>query len=170
MGVNEHHLSTTHRATESNTLQEYVTSVMDSDKGNLELSLVYMERRFNIYSIIWGHLQLIDDIFHIFEDIFNSLKTSSNNWRYLQLYEDTIYNCWTYIRSMVFKIRFIDGYISSRYREILLHVACLWGQTVSISKCLTQNPFHNSTWSTVCAHRNRHILLINLGMKLHTYI
>ena len=38
-----------HRKTESNTLQGYITSVMDSERGNIELSLSYVERRFNIY-------------------------------------------------------------------------------------------------------------------------
>ena len=37
-----------------------------------------MERRFNIYSIIWRYLQ-------IFGDIFKYLKISSNIWRYLQI-------------------------------------------------------------------------------------
>ena len=41
----------THRSTESNTLQGYVTSVMNSERGYIELSLLYMERRFNIYLI-----------------------------------------------------------------------------------------------------------------------
>ena len=46
----------THRTTESNTLQGHVTPAMDSERGYTELSLLYMECRFNIYSI--------------FEDIF----------------------------------------------------------------------------------------------------
>ena len=64
--------------TESNTLQGYVTSVMDSEWGYLELSLFYMERRFNIvYSNKWRYRKL-------FEDIFKYL----NIWRYLQLFKD----------------------------------------------------------------------------------
>ena len=49
-------LTNSHRTSESNTLQGYVTPVMDNDMGYKELSLLHMERRFNIYSI--------------FEDIF----------------------------------------------------------------------------------------------------
>ena len=36
---------------------------MDSKIGYLELSLVYMERHVNIYSIIRRYLQLFEDIF-----------------------------------------------------------------------------------------------------------
>ena len=54
-----------HRTTKSNTLQGYVISVMDSERGYLEYSLLYMERRFNIYSIICRYLQLFDDVFKI---------------------------------------------------------------------------------------------------------
>ena len=46
-----------HRTTESNTLQGNVKPVIDSERGYLELSLLYIERRFNIY------LQLFEDIF-----------------------------------------------------------------------------------------------------------
>ena len=35
---------------------------MDSDRGYLELSLLYMERRINKYSIIWRYLQLVVDM------------------------------------------------------------------------------------------------------------
>ena len=38
-----------HRTTESNTLQGFVTSVIDSETGNLELSVLYMERCFKTY-------------------------------------------------------------------------------------------------------------------------
>ena len=41
-----------HRTTELNTLQGYVEPLMDSERGYLELSLLYMEHRFNIYSIV----------------------------------------------------------------------------------------------------------------------
>ena len=62
----EHHTCTTsHRTTESNTLQGYVTSVMDSEteRGYKEWSLLYLERHFILYSIIWICLQLFEDIF-----------------------------------------------------------------------------------------------------------
>ena len=36
---------------------------MDSNRGYLESSLLHMERRFNIYSIIWRFLQLFEDMF-----------------------------------------------------------------------------------------------------------
>ena len=35
---------------------------MDNERGYLELSLFYIERRFNIYSIIWICLKLFEDI------------------------------------------------------------------------------------------------------------
>ena len=41
---------------------------MDSERGYLELSLLYMEGRFNIYSNIWTYLQVL---------IFKYLKKSS---------------------------------------------------------------------------------------------
>ena len=33
-----------------------------------------MERRFNIYSIIWRYLQIFEDIFKWFVDIFKSFE------------------------------------------------------------------------------------------------
>ena len=36
---------------------------MDSDWGYLQSSLLHMERRFDIYSIIWRFLQLFEDMF-----------------------------------------------------------------------------------------------------------
>ena len=43
---------------------------MDSERGYLELSLLYMEHRLNIYSIIWRYILYLQ----MFEDIFNSLR------------------------------------------------------------------------------------------------
>ena len=48
---------------------------MDSERSYLKLSLLYIERRFNIYyikiySIIWRHPQIFEGIFNSFEDIF----------------------------------------------------------------------------------------------------
>ena len=37
--------------------------MMDSERGYLELGLLYMERCFKKYQIIWRYLQLVDDIF-----------------------------------------------------------------------------------------------------------
>ena len=59
---------------------------MDSERGYLKLSKLYMERRFNIYSNIWGYLQLFEEI----EDIFKWMKDISkwlNNWRYFQIFK-----------------------------------------------------------------------------------
>ena len=59
---------------------------MDSERGYLELSKLYMERRFNIYSNIWKYLQLfeeIEDIFKWMKDIFKWL----NKWRYFQIFK-----------------------------------------------------------------------------------
>ena len=59
---------------------------MDSERGYLELRLLYMERRFNIYSIIWRYLQIFEDIIiffwrylQIIETTFNYMKIPSNN-------------------------------------------------------------------------------------------
>ena len=41
-----------HRTTESNTLKGYIISAIDSERGYKELSTLYMERLFNIYSNI----------------------------------------------------------------------------------------------------------------------
>ena len=35
---------------------------MDSEMGCLELSFLYMERRFNIYSVMCRYVQLFEDI------------------------------------------------------------------------------------------------------------
>ena len=43
-----------------------------------------MERRFNIYSIIWRYLQIIEDIFKWIKDIFKSFEDIFKFiWRYL---------------------------------------------------------------------------------------
>ena len=60
-----------HRTTESNTLQGYVEPVTDSERAYLKSSLLYMERRFNIYSIIRRYLQIFEDILNSFEDYWN---------------------------------------------------------------------------------------------------
>ena len=64
-----------HRPTESNTVQGYVKPVMDSERVNLELSLLYMERRLNVYSIIWRYLQFLNYL----KISLVHLKISSNN-------------------------------------------------------------------------------------------
>ena len=61
------HKTYSHRTTDSITLQGYIERVMDSESC-VERS--YMERRFNIYSIIWRYPQLLEDILNAFEDIF----------------------------------------------------------------------------------------------------
>ena len=69
-----------HRTTKSNTLQGYVTPVMNSEMGYFDMS---MERHFNIYSNIWRCLRIIDNIFNILKKMkisLNELKISSNNW------------------------------------------------------------------------------------------
>ena len=79
----------THRTTESNTQQGYVNPVMDSERGYLiELSLLYVECRLNIYSIIWRYLQLFEDIFKYLKISAIHLKISSVSWSHLQLFED----------------------------------------------------------------------------------
>ena len=75
---------------------------MDSERGYLELSLLYMERRFNIYLIIWRYLQLFEDIFKYLKISLIRLKISSNIWRYFQVFED-IFKYWI---NMYVKIAF----------------------------------------------------------------
>ena len=53
-------LASSHRTTESNTLQGYDKPVIDSEWGYLEISLLYMERRFEIYRIIWRYLLILN--------------------------------------------------------------------------------------------------------------
>ena len=63
-------------------------ALMNCKKGYLKLSLLlFMVRRFNI-----NYIQL-------FEGIFNSLKIPSNNWRYLQLYENA-FKYWIYVETV----------------------------------------------------------------------
>ena len=72
-----------HGTTELNTLQGYVTPVMDSERGSLKLSMPYMERLFNKHSNVWRYLQITEDIFNYLTKLktsSNELKISSNNW------------------------------------------------------------------------------------------
>ena len=48
-------------ASEDHTVQPNRT--LCNERGYIELSLLYMERRFNIYSIIWIRPQIFEDIF-----------------------------------------------------------------------------------------------------------
>ena len=61
---------------------------MDSEIGYLEFSLLYMERRFNIYSNSWRYRQLFEDIFKWMKDIFKYFNISSNISRYLPIIDD----------------------------------------------------------------------------------
>ena len=60
----------------------YTISAIDKERGYYELSVLYMERRFNIYPIIWRYLQLFEDTYCIFKYLKISLihmSLSSNN-------------------------------------------------------------------------------------------
>ena len=65
----------------------------------------YMESRFNIYSIIWGYLQIFEDIFKYLKISSNKLKISSNlqmNWRYLQMNNELNIFKWIKLRYLQF--------------------------------------------------------------------
>ena len=57
-----------------------------------------MERRFNIYSIIWRYLQIFEDIFKYLKISSNKLKISSNIWRYLQMNWRYLQMNWRYLQ------------------------------------------------------------------------
>ena len=87
--------TSTHLSNELKILQGYV-------RGYKEISLLHMEHRFNIYSIISKYIQLFDDVFKYLKIFEIHLKISSNNWMYLQLFGD-IFIYWINVK-MAFHI------------------------------------------------------------------
>ena len=72
-------LSICHTVQPNRTLCKDTPLVVDSEMDYLELSLLYMEHRFNIHSIIRRHLHLIENIFKYLKISLIPLKISSNN-------------------------------------------------------------------------------------------